>query len=477
MWPFDIGEVHHTGQIYGGVFWDLRKDLITKFGEANGIALTNRLYVASLRRAINIPTSLIESLLEDDDDGNLINGTPHECEIRSAWGRHGIRTATGTIIAPGHLELNALSVGVHISVTGLSDRCSGDEVTGAHLDWVPPYSGIPAAGSVDATVAGDGTFFAQLPLAPQDSVFYKARIDFADGSTLTLADNMADRYYQLYQGPVVPLYCTDFETTDPFSEGWTAGTDATPDSTLSGWQWGTPVGGATDPHAAFSGTKILAQVLDGDYAPKQRSWVKLPPIDVGQWSDVRLQYRRWLAAEDSHFDQAKIVANDKKAWINFTADMGDSSSTHHVDKEWRFHDVPLTSHFSGHTVTVGFEITSDEGLELGGWHVDDLCVVANPYSICGDGVKTPTEQCDNGASNADAPDVCRTDCRIPTCGDSIVDAVEECDDGETGSETCSDKCMPIDNGGGCCSAGGGSGSIALGGCVAMLLLRRRRKAR
>ena len=31
--------------------------------------------------------------------------------------------------------------------------------------------------------------------------------------------------------------------------------------------------------------------------------------------------------------------------------------------------------------------------------MDDVCVVANPYAICGDGVRTSTEQCDNGAAN------------------------------------------------------------------------------
>ena len=27
VWPRDVGEIHHTGMIYGGIFWDLRKDL------------------------------------------------------------------------------------------------------------------------------------------------------------------------------------------------------------------------------------------------------------------------------------------------------------------------------------------------------------------------------------------------------------------------------------------------------------------
>jgi hypothetical protein len=472
LWPADIGEIHHTGQIYGGIFWDLRKQLIADLGEGPGVMLVNRLYVATMRRAVSIPTSLIEALAEDDDDGNLANGTPHECAIRAAFGRHGLRTASGIVVAPGTLEANALAIGVHIEVAGLSDRCEGDEVTGAQLEWMS-YTGTPPSGSVAATPAGDNVFFAQLPLAPQAAVYYKARVNFADGSSMTLADNMADPWYQLYTGPVVKLYCTDFETTDPFEEGWTAGTD---DSETHSWQWGTPTTGATDPRAAFSGSKILALTLDGDYAPKKRTWLKSPPIDTGRYSDVRLHYRRWLAVEDSHFDEAKITANDKQAWINFTGDNGDSSAIHHVDKEWRFQDLALSGYFSGHTVTVGWELNSDEGLELGGWQLDDVCIVANPYAICGDGVRTPTEQCDNGAMNRDKPDVCRTDCRLPTCGDNIVDSDEQCDEGADGTDRCSPECALLDDGGGCCSANGGeAGSFALAGGLGLLLLRRRRR--
>ncbi|HSD91029.1 MAG TPA: MYXO-CTERM sorting domain-containing protein, partial [Kofleriaceae bacterium] len=471
LWPQDIGEIHHTGMIFGGVFWDLRKQLILDLGEAQGIALTNQLYLAALRRAINIPTSLIEVLAADDDDGNLANGTPHECTIRAAFGRHGLRTATGTVIAPGQLTVAALATGVQIEVTGTSERCAGDEVVSAALDWVPPYTGVPHAGTVDATPAGTNKFYAQLPLAQQESIFYKARVKFADGSSMTLADNLADPYYQLYQGRTVKLYCTDFES-DPFADGWTTGTDSGAESPF---QWGSPTAGPTDPHAAYSGTQILAQRLDGDYNAKEHAWVKTPVVDIGQYSDVRLQYRRWLAVEDSHFDQAEIKANGKKAWINYTGDNGDSSSIHHVDKEWRFHDVPLSGYFRGHSVQVSFDLTSDEGLELGGWQMDDVCVVANPYAICGDGVRTSTEQCDNGALNKDAADVCRTDCHLPTCGDAIVDSTEECDDGAA-TETCSATCkiiQPAD--GGCCSASGGPGALVLAGGVGLLLLRRRRK--
>jgi hypothetical protein len=475
LWPQDIAEIHHTGMIFGGTFWDLRKALIAEKGEAAGIAIVNKLYLGALRRSINIPTSLVEVLAEDDDDGNLENGTPNECTIRAAFGRHGMRTASGTVIAPGTLAVPALAIGVHINISGLSERCPGDEPVSAELSWVPGYTGTPRAGTTVATPAGPNTYFAQLPLATQESVFYKVRVKFGDNSTMTLADNLADAYYQLYQGETVKLYCTDFDSTNPFSEGWTTGVD---DGTPSPFEWGIPTAGATDPHGAFSGFKIMAQRLDGNYLPKQRAWVKTPPIDVGQYSDVRLQYRRWLAVEDSHFDTAMITANDKKAWVNFTGDIGDASAMHHVDKEWRFHDVPLSGYFSGHTVTVGWEITSVPGLELGGWQLDDVCVVANPYSVCGDGVKSGSEQCDTGTANRDAPNVCRTDCRIPTCGDGIVDNEEECDVGPMGDYVCSPQCKaigPVDDG--CCSSSGRPGSLLLAGLVGGLLLRRRRRRR
>jgi hypothetical protein len=474
-WPRDVGAIHRTGQIYGGIFWDLRKDLIAQLGEAAAVQVVNKLYLGTMRRAINIPTSLVEALAEDDDDGNLANGTPHECAIRDAFGRHGIRTATGTVKAPGQLTVNALSVGVHVDVTGLSETCAGDEVAGADITWLPGYGGIPG-GTAEATRAGTNKFFAQLPLAPNQSIYYKARIKFNDGSVLTLADNYADPYYQLYQGETVKLYCTSFDTTDPFAEGWTTGTDT---GAASPFQWGEPTfGGATDPRAAFSGDKILGMSLGGNYRPDERAWLKSPTIDVGRYSDVHVHYRRWLAVEDSHFDMAMITANDKKAWLNLTNDMGDNSALHHIDKEWRFHDVPLSGYFSGHEVTVQWDITSDGGLELGGWHMDDVCIVANPNAICGDGVKTPTEQCDTGAMNADRPDVCRTDCRLPKCGDAIIDGNEECDGGPDGDPLCSPQCTIVEIPGGCCSTSRDSGgAVLLSGLVGLALFGRRRRTR
>lgn len=475
-WPQDIGAIHYTGLIYGGTFWDLRKTLIEQLGEPAGVALVNKLFVATLRRSVSIPTSLIEALAADDDDGDLSNGTPHECAIRDAYGRHGLRTATGRVEAPGAVAANARETVVRLDLEGLSERCGGDEIENITVDWKPGYTGKPGTGIAVMKRVDNTRYWAQIPLPINDVMYFSALIHFKDGSEMRLADNLGDHYYTVYGGTTVPLYCTSFEE-DPFAEGWTTGTA---DDAPSPWQWGMPNGaGATDPPTAFSGTHVLGQNIGGDYPNKMVSWVKLPPIDVGRWSDVHLQFRRWLAVEDSHFDQARVTVNGQKAWINYTSDMGDSSSIHHIDREWRFHDVLVSGYAFDHTLDIGFDLTTDEGLELGGWHVDDVCVVANVHSICGDGVKTATEQCDEGEANANVPGACRTYCRLPTCGDGIVDTGEACDDGREGSPACTATCTEaeLEAAGGCCSSSrDAGGSLLLGGFVAGLVLRRRRRA-
>src|SRR5262249_28845156 len=160
----------------------------------------------------------------------------------------------------------------------------------------------------------------------------------------------------------------------------------------------------------------------------------------------------WLSVEDSHFDQAKILANDKQVFINTTQGNGNSSSLHSIDKEWRFQDVQVSRYANSHTMQIKFDLASDEGLNLGGWTLDDVCVVAVTSSVCGDGIKSPTEECDDGPNNADAPGACRTWCHVPTCGDGIVDEGEQCDGGPGGSSSCTPTCMNVEDNSGCCSA-------------------------
>jgi len=480
MWPRDIGEIHTTGLIFGGAMWDLRKALVAELGYAPGVALADRLFYGAVQRATSIPATLVEILAEDDDDGDLANGTPHECTIRAAFGRHGLRTIASVLDAPGSVaSAHAEPQPVTLRLEGLDVRC-GDLVAGVKLEW-HPRGGGPTAGSVAATAEGDA-WTAALPMPDDGSpLFYRFRVQFADASEIVYPDNRAEPWYMFYRGDVVPLYCTDFET-NPFVAGWRAGGEAAAD-----WQWGTPASsrGVGDPTVAFSGQRILGTGLsftDGTYRGDARSWVETPTVDVGRYSDVRLQYRRWLTVEDGFYDQASIEVNGQRVYTNLASQGQNSHSTHHEDKTWMFQDVSLSTRIDDGKVVVRWLLAADQAFALGGWNLDDVCIVANPRDVCGDGVKAALEQCDDGDANADAADRCRTNCRFATCGDGVVDTVEACDDGnQDDRDDCNGLCevvvAPATELAGGCSTGGGGGlaGVASGLALALLVTRRRQR--
>ena len=468
-WPEDIGEIHKTGVIFGAAMWDLRKALIAQLGRAAAVPVINRLFYAAVRRASDIPTTLVEILLADDDDGNLDNGTPNECAILDHFGKHGLRVVTGVSESPGTVIAAAgAKQEVSFTLLGRSPRCATDAVASLEVSWSPSPSGQPGAGKVQATPTADpDRYVALLPLPNSDVLKFNASVIFSSGIKVLLPDNFADYTYHLYEGETVPLLCASMDENPLTSPGWIAS---------AGWAWGPAAAtGKTDPRASFSGqNNVLAIGLGADYLPDTTYELALPKLDVGRYSDVRLQFRRWLSVEDSEFDEATISANGKVVWVNASDHIGNDSALHHLDREWRFQDVPLSSRFRGSELNLSFGLTTDGGLEFGGWAIDDLCIVANPASICGDGALTGSEECDDAGANADSPNKCRLDCKRAACGDGIVDRGEECDDGE-GTEHCAATCLLMDDSGGCCDARGNSAaSMVLTLGVLGLVLRRRR---
>src|SRR6185503_20749966 len=148
-----------------------------------------------------------------------------------------------------------------------------------------------------------------IPPAEEGQVVrYKVIVDFQDGTFKSFPDNPADPRFEFYVGEVVPLYCTDFES-DPFADGWTHGlTGGVDEDGADDWTWGPIMSprSAGDPMEAFSGESVLGNDLGGDdrdgaYQPDKVNFAQAPSVDVGNSSDGRLQYGRWLTVEDAFF--------------------------------------------------------------------------------------------------------------------------------------------------------------------------------
>ncbi len=60
---------------------------------------------------------------------------------------------------------------------------------------------------------------------------------------------------------------------------------------------------------------------------------------------------------------------------------------------------------------------------------------------CGDGLIHEAEECDDGTANSDTePDACRERCVRAHCGDGVLDSGETCDEGAANSDTAADAC-------------------------------------
>lgn len=377
VYPGDVvGESHQDGLIWAGSLWDLRKALIAKMGDTAGRAHVDHLFATALAAGPRLDQAYAEILLADDDDADPGNGTPNQCEIESAFGAHGLSGSS------------ALFAGLHPEITGTVDGLQAIPVVA-----VPPAS-IGACGaavvSIDVTYRIDNASPETIALAPGATdytgaipapgnghlVRYWLEVELSSGTTVTLPAGAPEYRYAFWTGETFSVFREDFESGE---NGWTHG------GVRDDWEIGVPEGNAGDPEAAFSGTSVLGNDVDGDgsYPSDAASWAESPVIDCRGCTHARLRLRRWLTVEDGNWDQASLLVDGQPVWTNPVA--GSWNGPPVRDPHWSFEDFDIGDIADGKRFSVRFELTTDQGLELGGWNVDDVEVVSLAEPTTGNG--------------------------------------------------------------------------------------------
>ncbi len=154
-----VGEGHSDSRILSGAMWDLREmtslDLVQKLSHFARYGLPD-----DENTGVVFYKWLIETLIADDDDGDLTNGTPHSNEIKKAFDNHHIGTSlyfrnnfshtpyedTQSIASPYAIDFN---FGQGVPILGYPDSA----VVSYRIvkNGVPsPYYTVPATSQVNS---------------------------------------------------------------------------------------------------------------------------------------------------------------------------------------------------------------------------------------------------------------------------------------------------------------------------------------
>ena len=407
IFPSDIvGEVHIDGEIIAGAWWDLAQNI-------NSIDTMTMLFAKGYYDLPDGPDGtegqvyhdvLVSALLNDDNDLNLSNGTPHFASIASAFARHGIYlygNATFVHTELLHQKANTpINVIAHLSVDDVS------QLTGLKLIY-RKRSG--AWKSVNMSSGSGGNYTAQVPkldagtlidyyfqattIASIPHGIFPLNFDPATPNTTTTLP------YQFGTG-LVTKDSNNFETT---ITDWIVGNATGDDATTGIWVHSKPVGSYTQSgkvsqpnfdHTTGSGKCLVtgnAANTSGDVGIEDVdngiTTVISPVFDISMLHNPVIEYHRWYSnsrggnpGNDAWHVQ---ISDTNNVW--YTID-----STYQPEYEWRRRIIAVKDYIpNAKTVQIKFiaadQITNNaqnQGQSIVEAGVDDFFLYDNdPLSI------------------------------------------------------------------------------------------------
>jgi hypothetical protein len=238
-WPEDrSGDPHLTGLIIAGAFWDLR--------QAVGLSVAARLAHFAKYGTPDDPNDgvamgeyFMETLIADDDDANLGNGTPHDAAIVTAFNLHGI--GTGFFMNMTHVPLGdqvgagGYPVTATIQYAGPIGSLDASSPTLHYQVDSNPYA------TIAMTPAGGNNFTATIPHQGGAIVRYFLTAEDTFGQETASPGGGASSPNMFLAGATTTVFLHNQETP----QGWTVG-QAGDNATTGIWTRVNPVGTSVD---------------------------------------------------------------------------------------------------------------------------------------------------------------------------------------------------------------------------------------
>lgn len=230
------------------------------------------------------------------------------------------------------------------------------------IPYVGADNGASSSADIDLVWTGD---FTQLynggdPLHLNvKQTYYDSTADWMSVS-LTLLD---------YQAPHPAIYEFNMDT-DP---GWAMD----PANEGNGWAYGVPQGLEFDPSSGFTGDNVIGYNLGGAYPDDMPAteYCTTGSLDFSGYTEVSLDFQRWLGVERAAYDQAMIeISTDggntwHEVWHN-GSNYGDTID----EDEWFLCEYDISAWADGESdvqIRWGMGETDGSG-SYQGWNLDDV---------------------------------------------------------------------------------------------------------
>jgi len=255
----------------------------------------------------------METLVADDDDGDLSNGTPHMVEIITAFNNHNIGTNLITSMNFSHEpypDTDDTLHGYDINFTlGASNSIISQTINNISVVW--STDNFVTKNTILAYDEGNFNYVAEIPAQKAGTIvqYYISANDIFTETEIKLSANASTfKAYQFLVG-FQKVYSFDMET----NPGWTIG-ESSDNSTTGIWEWGSPnqiistwSGDTLQTRYVTSGTHCYATGAGGtfqtrrDYIPNGQTTLLSPVMDISNLNNPILKYSIWFF-EDQYYN-------------------------------------------------------------------------------------------------------------------------------------------------------------------------------